>query len=225
MITIAEILSTIVTESPFLEEGIAEGLINLSALARKVRPQVEKKLMRPVSDSAIIMALKRMTPKITRSMTLKESTLCQLGDLTVRSDLMEYTFRRSETLIENQLKLLQVVKERADDPFLTITQGVYEITVILNSGLEADVEDIFKGERVISREAVLSAITLRLSPKSVYTPGVHYAILKQLAWHNINVVEVVSTYTEFTIILGKDQVDTSFSVLMKFLSGKDRDKC
>ncbi len=43
---------------------------------------------------------------------------------------------------------------------------------------------------------------------------------KQLAWNNINVVEVVSTYTEFTIILQKKQVDVSFSILMKFLAGR-----
>jgi hypothetical protein len=47
-------------------------------------------------------------------------------------------------------------------------------------------------------------------------PRIFYTILKQLAWESINVIEVVSTYTEFTIILERGQVDQSFSILMKY---------
>ena len=48
--------------------------------------------------------------------------------------------------------------------------------------------------------------------------GVHYTLLKQLAWHDINLVEAVSTYSEFTIVLRRDVVDRAFSVLMEFLA-------
>jgi hypothetical protein len=140
-----------------------------------------------------------------------------MGDLTVRSGLSEFTFLRSATLLEKQKKLLHVIKGRSDR-FVTFTQGVYEITTIVNSDLEQTVEKIFRGEKMIACLHDLAAITIRLSPETVYTPGIHYSILKQLAWHNVNVVEVVSTYTEFTIILEKETVDVSFSILMNFLS-------
>lgn len=206
-------------ESPFLEEAIAEGIINLSALARKVQPRIEKSLMKPVSESAILMALKRLAPKITSKMKLNEKNLCQLGDLMVRSDLTEFTFARSNTILDRQHEFLDAIRGRVE-PFVTFTQGVYETTAIVNANLGDTLEDIFGGEKLIATESELSAITIRLSPESIYTPGVHYSILKQLAWHNINVVEVVSTYTEFSIILQNSQVDTSFSVLMRFLSRK-----
>jgi len=219
MITIAEILNRVVVETPFLEEGIADGIINLSALARKVQPQIEKTLMKPVSESAILMALKRMSPKLTKKLKLNKQSIFRAGDLTVRSDLSEFTFLRSETLLEKQKLLLHEIKDRGDH-FITFTQGVFEITTIVNSGLAEAVETIFKGEKVISRLSDLAAVTIRLSPQTVHTPGVHYSILKQLALRDINVVEVVSTYTEFTIILEKNYVDVSFSILLKFLSNK-----
>jgi len=219
MITIAEILNRVVVETPFLEEGIADGIINLSALARKVQPQIEKTLMKPVSESAILMALKRMSPKLTKKLKLNKQSIFRAGDLTVRSDLSEFTFLRSETLLEKQKLLLHEIKDRGDH-FITFTQGVFEITTIVNSGLAEAVETIFKGEKVISRLSELAAVTIRLSPQTVHTPGVHYSILKQLALRDINVVEVVSTYTEFTIILEKNYVDVSFSILLKFLSNK-----
>jgi len=46
---------------------------------------------------------------------------------------------------------------------------------------------------------------------------VHYSILKQLAWSNINVIEVVSTYTEFTVIIDNARIDTAFSVLKNLM--------
>ena len=219
MVTIAEILNRVIAETPFLEEGITDGIINLSALARKVQPQIEQTLMKPVSESAILMALKRMSPKLTKKIELNKQSIFRSGDLTVRSDLSEFTFLRSETLLEKQKALLHEIKDRVDH-FITFTQGVFEITTIVNSGLAGAVERIFKGEKVISRLSNLAAVTIRLSPQTVHTPGVHYSILKQLALRDINVVEVVSTYTEFTIILQQEKVDVSFSILLKFLSNK-----
>jgi hypothetical protein len=41
--------------------------------------------------------------------------------------------------------------------------------------------------------------------------------MKQLAFHDLNVVEVVSTYRELTFVLAKDDVDRAFTVLTRFL--------
>ena len=59
----------------------------------------------------------------------------------------------------------------------------------------------------------LSAITLILPKEAVFVPGVYYSVLKALAWEGINFVEVVSSYTELTIILQNSNVDRAFSVL------------
>ena len=63
----------------------------------------------------------------------------------------------------------------------------------------------------------LSAVIIRLAPSTVQTPGVYYAILKCLAWQNINVVDVVSTATEFTIFVGSDDLDRTFAALRRLL--------
>ena len=216
MITINELLEQIILRTPFLEEGLSQGIINLSALSRKIRPQIEKKLLKPVSESAILMALKRLLPDIMSKSENMDINL-KAGDITVRSGLTEFTYSKSGTLIENKMRLLDQIKSSGDF-FVTITQGVHETTMIVNSSLKKRLEEIFRGETLIKKIDDLAAITIRLTGDMVYLPGVHYNILKQLAWHNINVIEVVSTYTEFNIILQKKEVDTSFSILLKYLS-------
>ncbi len=216
MITINELLEQIILRTPFLEEGLSQGIINLSALSRKIKPQIEKELLKPVSESAILMALKRLLPDIMSNSKEMDINL-KAGDITVRSGLTEFTYLKSATLIENKMQLLDEIKSSGDF-FVTITQGVHETTMIVNSSLEKRLEEIFRGETLVKKIDDLAAITIRLTGDMVYLPGVHYNILKQLAWHNINIIEVVSTYTEFNIILQKKEVDTSFSILLKYLS-------
>ena len=74
-------------------------------------------------------------------------------------------------------------------------------------------KDIFKDEIITARKKSISAITLRLPTNNVIVPGVYYRFLQKLAWENINIVDVVSTLTEFTILLSEDEVDRAFTLL------------
>jgi aspartokinase len=216
MKTVAEEIREIIAESPFLEDGLARGIINCSALAREIRPRVEAALYKDVSEGAVVMALKRLAGNLARNRPVLQPVLRKMGDLTVRSNLMEFTFRKSRSTLARQQELLDRVKDWGEE-FLTFTQGVYETTIICSATVATTVEDVFAKETRTARLVGLAAIIIRLPEETVETPGVHYSILKQLAWNNINVVEVVSTYTELTVILSRVQVDQAFSVLMKYL--------
>jgi len=217
MVTISEEIKRIVLTSPFLEEGIIKGIINLSALAREIKPQIEKSLMKPLSDSAILMALKRFSDKFEGKNLLAIETKKKLGDISVRSNLMEFTFLKSDTIFEKQKKLMMSIEDKRDN-FLTFTQGIYELTIISGADIKEQIIESFQGERLKKKLLNLSAIIIKLPPETVEQPGVHYSILKQLAWKNINVIEVVSTFTEFIVILGRQDIDRAFSTLLNFLS-------
>ncbi len=216
MVTVTDTIRQIILETPFLEDGLADGIINLSALARQMKPRIERELLKPTSESAILMALKRMLPDIRLSKKVVETFNKDLSDITVRSGLCEYTFVKSATILEKRQQLMQTLRDR-QDYFVTFTQGIHEITTILNSSLKPRITEIFAGEEQVSHLDDLAAITLQLTREMVHTPGIHYNILKQLAWQRINVIEVVSTYTEFNIILEKKQIDRSFKLLFRYL--------
>jgi len=217
MKTVADVLEQIIMESPFLEEGLAEGIINLSALARKVRPQIERELMKSLSDAAVVMALKRMRPAIVSRVSPGGGLRSLIRDLTVRSELSELTFLKSATLVEKQRELLGELA-RGSDRFVIFTQGVFEVTAIFEAGLLPVAEKVFSGERILARFDRVAAITIRLVPEAMHTPGVHYSVLKQLALRGINVLETVSTYTEFNVVLEREVVNRAFSILLELSS-------
>jgi aspartokinase len=213
---ISDVVEEYVLETPLVEEHLSLGLLNLSALARLLRPRVRKALLRPVSAAAITMALKRLAPRVAARTRRPATRTARPSDLTVRSNLVELTFHASDTLREKHRRLLTRV-DRTEDTFLTYTQGASEVMVMVSASLEKTALDIFAGERVVSKVRNLSALVIHLAPGAVQTPGVYYAILKRLAWHDLNVVDVVSTCNEFTIVVTNDQVDKAFSALRRYL--------
>lgn len=218
MITIPDLTDEFVRKTPFLEEGLNMGILNLSAVARMIRPYIEKKTLKKVKTGAIVMALKRLRKKELQEHPVLSRISGNLGEITVRSKLMEFTFINSTTLSQNHEKLLKEISSSRES-FVTVTQGIYETTLIVSDKLYGVTEKIFSGEKLLKKIENLSAITIRLPQNAVYVPGVHYNILKALAWEGIPIVESVSTYTEFTVILENRFLDRAFSILQKFTSG------
>ena len=91
--TVSDSVSEIVSRKPFLEEALASGLINLSSLARDIYPEVSKRMEKEVKHGAIVMALKRLKPAVNYQINERIKLVVDLmGDITVRSNLADYTF-------------------------------------------------------------------------------------------------------------------------------------
>ncbi len=212
MKSISDAVKQKVLHSPFLEAGLASGIINLSALARQIKPEIESRLIKDTSDGAMIMALKRLADELREDKLLNQDLSRFFGDITIRSQISEFTFQKSKTIVARQIKLLQET-EHHPDAFITFTSGVFEITILVSGELRGKVAKTFRSETMVSSFERLSAVILRLSDDTVLSPGIYYLILKQLAWENINLMEVVSTFREFIIIIQNNQVDRAFSIL------------
>lgn len=214
MITISEVVEDIINDSPFLEEGISKNIINYSSLARKIKPEIEEKLLKKIKTGAIIMALRRISKKNINKLSFKKNIFSKSLDMIVRSNLVEYTFSNSDSFLAKHKTLLGKI-DNQNKYFFTITQGVFETGIIVSQELKSKVKEVFENEKVIKELTDLSSITVKLPEANVTTPGVYYFILKELAWHNINIIEVVSTYQEITLILKTEEIDKAFSILKK----------
>lgn len=212
MMTLPKIVEEIVKKSPFLEEGLSLGIVNLSALARKFKPQIQERLLKDITSGAIVMALKRLEANLKNKKFPLKPVLDALGDITVRSNICEYTFENSSSLLKNQIQLLLRITEQKNT-FLTITDGVFETTIFASQNLKPLIEEVYKEEKLKTKQENLSSITIVIPEEATYVPGVYYSILKKLAWEGINFIEVVSSYTELTIFLEAKNVERAFSAL------------
>lgn len=216
MITISQALREKVEKSPILSEAMTQGVLNYSALARILRKELQTELYKPVSEGAIVMALKRLASQINSKVHLSK-VFKKMPDMLIRSNLMEITILNANVTEEKFQTLFKRFREQ-NKYFVTVTQGVFETTIIASNELSPELNKLIKGEEIVSKFENLSAITIRLPKEAIPTPGVFYSILKFLTWEGINVIEVVSTFLEFTIILEDREVDRAFSVLKRDLS-------
>lgn len=215
MVTISQILENLIKQKPFVESALVEGLINISALARQLKPEIEKISRKEVTEASIIMALKRFVAHMDVSMHRKiEKATKSFGDIIVRSNLCDFTFKHSDTLIEKQSVLIKKLTTEKDI-FYTISSGVFETTIVISSNFEKDVKQIFKEEKLIASSLAISSITLLLPKDNIKIPGLYYHIFKQIAWEGISVLEAISTTNELSIILKDKDVDRAFSVIKR----------
>lgn len=210
MISISDALEEIIQSYPLVEEGLSRGIINYSAFAREIKPQIEKRLYKDIKEGAIVMALKRISERISKE---REKTgSINLTDLTVRSNLNEFTFQNSETLPGKTRQLFNQINDK-QNILCTFSEGIRETTFIVSMEIVDEFKRIFKDEISVNQITDLSTITIRLPKETIEIPGVYYRILKVLAWEKINIIEVVSTYTELTIVFNNKDIDKAFSIL------------
>lgn len=215
MITIPSTVEAVIKKKPFLESALIEGIVNLSALSRKIKPEVEAALGKEVNDGAIIMALNRLVPRLELVTQMKFKKVVEnIGDIIVRSNLADYTFLNSKTLFDRQAELLEHIKSM-NDIFCTFSQGISETTLVVSSSVVPLVDKIFAEESCLSRMDTLSSITVKLPAENSIYPGVYYYIFKELAWDNINISEVISTTNEFTVVVNDEDIHRAFSILME----------
>lgn len=213
MITISQAVESVLNRKPFILDALNDNIINFSLLALFIKPDVERILQKKINNGAVIMAIRRFKVVSDVSLNKKiEEQVKDLGDILVRSNLVDYTFRNSDTLLRNQQKLLEIITYKKDF-FYTVTQGVYETTFILSDRIKDEIPNIFEGEKLLSSSYGLSSITIKLSSGNTEQPGLYYYIFKKLAWNGINILEVVSTSNEVTILLKDQDIDKAFSVI------------
>ena len=214
MISIGEVAQQLIQKTPFLEEALSEDLINISSLARKLKPQIEGVLQKEIQVGAVIIALKRLKTNFgnTSGVGLKQF-VSEMGDLIVRSGLMHFTFENSGTLGIRQQDLIKHIGE--NQSYYSVSRGIFETSIVVSNSLTNLITEIFKDEKLIFQKDSLSSITLRLPKKRDETIGFYFYILKNLSFRKINIEELISTTNEFTIIVKDNDIDRAFSILMK----------
>jgi|SRR5690606_1995883 hypothetical protein len=215
MKTVSNCVEDILITQPYLEEALSRNIINYSALAVELTEPISSMLKKEVKPGAIMMALRRYNPPMALTNSVKMKKYMQnLGDITVRSNLTDFTIKNSETIIDNHAKILNRINEESK-LFYTFTRGIHESNIIISSSLKGFIEENLKDETFLASQDGLSAISINLPQDNSKISGLYYHFFKRLAWEGIVLYEVISTTNEFTILVEDEFVDKAFAAIKK----------
>lgn len=211
MLTVPEVTATIIKRSRYLSEALAKDIINISSLARYIKPEIEQILLKKTSEASIVMAIKRIKSHLPSKSKYKQIFSSQ-PEMIIRSNLALVSIFNSETLYQACSKFFIDYPIKRQQ-FFTLTEGFSETTIIMSQGLRDKIQHILEKETIMLELSSLSSITIQLPKEAVNSPGVIYFFLKSLAWEGVNIVELISTSFELTLIFDEKDIDKAFTIL------------
>ncbi|HRZ73695.1 MAG TPA: aspartate kinase [Flavobacterium sp.] len=213
MKTISSVVEHYIKTKPFLLSALSQGIINLTSLSRNMMPELEQELGKDVKQGAVVMALKRLSEELDFRVNHKIlKVLKNIGEITVRSSLIDFTFAVSETILDKQAALIYEINKETGI-FYTSSRGVNETNIVVSESVGHLVDKHFTGEKLIQKLDNLASITVKLPKENISIPGIYYFIFQRLAWEGIIINEVISTSNEFTILVSEEEVDVAFKVI------------
>ncbi len=207
MIKISDAVRDIVFESEIALTSLSEGYLNLSAYAKIIKKEIEDKTKKPLKTGSIVVALSRLSRDMKKQKSLLPNIIVE--NISVKSGLVEMTFDKTEEN-RNQLKILYQDKRFTSADFSTVTQGVGEISVVVPEHLKTMVISVYKSAKPKLLLENLASLTITIDGKHIEIPNTFFAIIRNLALKRINIVEVISTYTELTFILHQKDLEEAF---------------
>ena len=129
MIKISAVVYDIIQGDETALEALRAGILNFSAYARKIKPQIENRLYKNVQQGSIVTALSRIVSRSTKIPSLRPDV--RILDMSIKSPLCEVSYEKTEETLKKASKLIE--QKDTKGKFFTITQGITEITIILCS--------------------------------------------------------------------------------------------
>lgn len=215
MVTVSHIVQKLVDDRVFIQEAMSKGIISYGSLAKRLQPEIEDELRKTVKTHAIEMALRRYSDQLKQKH--KTTSFDYSSDIIMKTQICDVSVSRSLALLDKLKKLYDIVEFEKGDS-LNVIQGSCEVSIVTNERYKQRFLEILTNEKVLNVEENLVSLTMTFSKDFLYTPGIIFNIIRNIAWENINIFEVVSTNTELTFIIHKKDAINGYKALEKLIS-------
>ncbi len=197
MKNISQLVWLYVKQRPFLKEVLREGVVNYSALSRKIAIEAFGDIKR---QNAVKMALIRMGAR----MDMLESDL---------EGKILSILRKSSMVIKNKVAVVISKRElEGVSPLSHIRSGRHMTYIIEQRELEK-----IHGRMIWKSEENLNLITIESPQEVEEVPGVISYILGALASEGINVVEFISCYTDTILVVKESDTEKAYRILSSIM--------
>lgn len=213
--SVSKIVQEIVKDQPYLLEAINRGIIHFGNLSAELRPKIEEILQKKVTDSSIIMALRRYADEVQQKYD-KEGYRRLYCEINMKTNICDFNVVKTPSLLQLIPSLYSLVDLNRGD-FLNITVSNHEISIVVSRKHFEAFKERLKGEQILEKQSDLVALTIVFDGDFFNTPGITYQVLQSLAWKNINLLEIISTMTELTLVIDKVDSTKSYEVLHELI--------
>lgn len=212
-VSTAAVVREYIDTHPSIKDGMRMGIINLSALARKIMDEKGLK-----SEEAALMACRRyeLDPKarINEDAILK---VLRRSKLEIRTRVATLTVRPSWNLYAKLEKTMNTLRGR--NPNFHVIQGTGSVTLIMDGSVVNDVLSIVGDDEVLKKETDLVELIVNSPDVIEDVPGILAFLSSSLSSKGINFLEVISCYKDTMFVIEQSDMMPAFDTLNKIISG------
>lgn len=213
MITTIQAVKQVLDETQMIPAEFPLELVNVSALARRIQPGVEKRLKREVQPSTLAVSIQRLIAN--DDLMRIELPELKIDTFNMQSGLVEVTYAKTAETTQLVRDIHRQHKSAYMRDFLTVIYGTTEISIIMKEGFLEDITATLCDYTPKALVRQLGCVSVQFSDKYLGVPNVIYVMVRALAGGNINVVEMVSTYTELAFIVAEDDLQATLGLLQR----------
>ncbi|HDO19218.1 MAG TPA: hypothetical protein ENG74_00660 [Thermoplasmatales archaeon] len=207
MPTVSHVVRKLVNKSVTLRSALVRGIASYGAIAKQIKPDVERELGREVHHYAIVTALRRYAKETNKCRIEKKKTTVPDIDFTMRTNILYVGLLRSPSLMEKLKKLHDLVKFENGD-ILNIVYGRNFVSIITNDRYMKKILSQLEGEKIIRVKDDLVSLSISFSNADAHDPFTLLQAVENFAWENIDLYGVVSSEDEIIFLLdGEDALD------------------
>jgi len=211
MITVAQLVEEALFHDDVALAAAKKGWLNLSSYARTLQHDIQQRLLKDVQLGTIITSLSRIVMDIKDSQGPIRGVL---QGLTIHPNLEGMTFERTNEA-SARIRNIYSHARTTNKSYLTVTQGVNEVTIITETQVARTFRDSLKDVQKTYDKTNLVGITAKFKVGYLETPNLIASLTQRLAYRDINLIEIVSTATELTFILEKKDLPVALTQLQK----------
>lgn len=206
---ITQLTEKYIQEHPSIKDCVRKGLINYSALTRKISKDMKLDLDK--NFDAILIACRRYFGKVNREAVMEEKILDLLkkSKVEVKNKMIAVIVEKN-IYIDHLLDLEKEVKKKAD--VFHIIEGSASITIITGEEYLQKIKKLFK-TKIIKENKNLVEIIVK-SPSELETlPGVVGYLYSLFGENGINIIETMSTWTDTLFVIEEKDIAKVMQIL------------
>lgn len=208
MIKIQGIVRDIVMGEIEAYVALTNGYMNMSGYAYRIRPRVMALTKKEVTVNALVVSLSRLRTELKKQKPLIHDV--RITNITTKLPLSEIIYENSDRSMAKLESLHKKISISRED-FFTSTVSTTELTIVCSSSIAGKVVNHFEAKPKLTVHN-LTAVCVSFTQKDYDVPNTLFSLIAVIARARINIVEIVSTYTELIFIVAEKDFSTTVSL-------------
>ncbi|MGB6000750.1 MAG: ACT domain-containing protein [Thermoanaerobaculia bacterium] len=135
--------------------------------------------------------------------------------ISIKNDIIHASFNRSDQIVTAINDTVGKIPADSDE-VLFVNQGSGELTVICESDRETLFKDVFPEAVELRRRTAVLRIRESKGQEAtaaIDVPGLYAFFINQLSKNNINLLDIISTRSQITLVIDEDDLTRAYSAL------------